>query len=144
MLTNATKLKIETLKKIHENIIKMQIKLTNYVNKKRKNAPLLKEGNKIYLFTKNLRRKSKNKKLNSIKVEAFFVKKVKRLKNYELNLSKDVKIHSIFDISLLKSIDFNIFIQKKFQYKKQKEKKFEIEKILKQKKKSILDQVKKL
>ena len=133
MLANATKSKVETLKKVHENIIKMQFKFANYANKKRKNAPLFKEGNKIYLFAKNLKRKSKNKKLDSIKIEAFFVKKIKKFKSYELNLSKNVKIHLIFDISLLKSIDPNTLIQEKFQYEKQKKEKFEVEEILNKK-----------
>ena len=79
---------------------------------------------------KNLKRKNKNKKLNSIKIEAFFIKRIKRFKNYKLNLFKNVKIHSIFNISLLKSIDFNAFIQETFHYEKQKKEKFEIEKIL--------------
>ena len=55
-----------------------------------------------------------------MKIEAFFIKKVKKLKNYELNLFKDAKIHSIFNIFLLKLIDFNTFIQKTFHYEKQK------------------------
>ena len=116
----------------------MQIKFANYTNKKRKNTPLLKKRNKMYLFTKNLKRKDKNKKFNSIKVEAFFIKKIKKRNNYELNLSKNVKIHLIINISLLKLIDFNTFIKKTFYYEKQKEKKFEIEKILKKKKNQYL------
>ena len=111
-------------KRVHENITKMQTKLSKYVNDKRKNASLLKEENKVYFFVKNLKRKGKNKKFNLIKVEAFFIKKVKKLKSYELNLFQDVKIHSIFDISSLKLIDLNTFIQKTFHYDKQEKKKF--------------------
>ena len=122
MLTNVAKSRVEMLKKVHENIIKMQNKTFNYINKKRKNTSLLKEGNKIYLFAKNFEKKSKNKKLNFVKVEAFFIKKVKRLKSYELNLLKNAKVHSIFDIFLLKLIDFNTLIQETFHYEKQKKK----------------------
>ena len=57
MLTNAPKSQIKILKKIYDNIIKMQIKSSIYINSKRKNAPLLKERNKIYLFAKNLKKK---------------------------------------------------------------------------------------
>ena len=128
MLTNATKSKIKTLRRVHENITKMQIKFANYINKKRKNAPLFKKGNKVYLFAKNLKKKSKSKKLNSIKVEAFFVKKIKKFKSYELNLSKNVKIYSIFDISLLKLVDPNTLIQKTFHYEKQKKKSSKLKK----------------
>ena len=111
----------------------MQNKSTRYVNKRRKDAPLLKKRNKVFLLTRNLKRKGKSKKLNSIKIEAFFIKEIKESKSYELNLSKNVKIHSIFNIFLLKSIDSNTFIQETFHYICQKEQKFEVEKILKQK-----------
>ena len=61
MLTNATKSRIETLRKIHDNITKMQVKSSIYINNKRKNAFLLKKRNKIYLFTKNFKKKIKAK-----------------------------------------------------------------------------------
>ena len=118
ILTNATKTRVKILKRIHENIIKMQGKFATYINNKRKNAPLLKKRNKVYLLTKNLKKKDKNKKLNSIKIEAFYIKKNKKIENYELNLFKNVKIYSIFNIFLLKSIDPNTFIQETFHYEK--------------------------
>lgn len=40
MLTKIAKNKINTLKKIHENIFNMQQRFATYVNKKRKKAPL--------------------------------------------------------------------------------------------------------
>ena len=64
--------------------------------------------------------KKRNRKLNHVKIELFFIKKIKKTINYELNLFKNVKVYSIFYISLLKSIDFNIFIQKTFYYTIQK------------------------
>ena len=73
-----------------------------------------------------------------MKIEAFLVKKIKEFKSYELNLFKNARVHSIFDISLLKLIDFNTFIQKTFHYEKQKKKEFEIEKILKKKESQYL------
>lgn len=116
----------------------MHIKFSNYVNNKRKNIYLLKERNKVYFLTKNLKTKNKNKKLNSIKVEAFIIKKVKEFKNYELNLSKDAKIYLIFNISLLKLVDSNTLIQKLFRYEKQKEEEFKVERILKERKDQYL------
>ena len=38
--------------------------------------------------------KTKSKKLNYIKIESFFIKKIKKTINYELNLFKNVKIYS--------------------------------------------------
>ena len=68
--------------------------------------------------------------MNYIKIESFFIKKIKKTINYKLNLLKNVKVHLIFHVSLLKSIDFNIFIQKTFHYTTQKKNEFEIENIL--------------
>ena len=55
--------------------------------------------------------KKSNKKLNYIKIELFFIKKQKNKINYKFELFKNIRVYSIFYISLLKSIDFNIFIQ---------------------------------
>ena len=120
MLTNVTKSRVKIMKQVHNNIVKMQKKSSTYLNKKKKNAPLLKKKNKILLLTKKLKRKKKSKKLNSIKIEAFFIKEIKEFKSYKLNLSKNVKVHSIFNISLLKLIDFSTLIQETFHYITQK------------------------
>ena len=81
ILINVAKSRVEMLKKVHENIMKMQDKTFKNINKKRKNAPLLKEEDKVYLLAKNLKRKNKNKKLSFVKIEAFFIKKIKELKS---------------------------------------------------------------
>ena len=103
LLTQLAIERIKTLKKIHDNISKMQERSTRYQNKKRKTTPQLKEKDKIYLFTKNLRTRKSSKKLNHVKVESFLVKKTKRSINYKLDLFKNVKVFLVFYISLLKS-----------------------------------------
>ena len=102
--------RVKTLKKIHSNIVRMQQKSAVYQDKKRKTMPQLKKGDKIYLLTKNLKTKKVSKKLNHVKVGSFFIKQQKRSVNYELNLFSDIKIHSIFHVSLLKSADSETFI----------------------------------
>jgi hypothetical protein len=87
----------------------------------------------MYLLTKNLKIRKKSKKLNHVKVESFFIKEVKKLINYELDLFKNVKVFLVFHISLLKSADFNTSIQETFHYHSQKENRFEIKKILEKK-----------
>jgi hypothetical protein len=59
----------------------------------------------VYLFTKNLKTRKLNKKLNYVKIESFLIKKTKRLVNYELDLPKNVKVFLVFYISLLKLVD---------------------------------------
>jgi len=105
LLAQSAIARVETLKKVHDNISKMQERSTKYQNKKRKTTSQLKEGDKVYLLTKNLRTRKSNKKLNHVKVELFFIKKIKESINYELDLPKDAKVFSIFHISLLESVD---------------------------------------
>ncbi len=65
----------------------------------------LKERNKIYLLTRNLKTKKKSKKLNHVKIKSFFIKIVKGSINYELDLLKNVKVFLVFHVSLLKLVD---------------------------------------
>jgi hypothetical protein len=111
----------------------MQIRSTKYQNKKRKMAPQLKKRNKMYLLTKNLKIRKKSRKLNHVKIESFFIKEVKRLVDYELDLLRDAKVFLVFYISLLKSVDLSTSIQKTFHYYSQKENRFEIKRILERK-----------
>ena len=129
--------RVKKLKNIKDNIKKMQFKSEKYVNKKRKEGPQLKEENKVYLLTKNLTTRRLNKKLNHTKVESFFIKAVKKLVNYELSLSKNIRIHSIFHINVLESVDLSTFIQKDFHFENSEEE-YTVEKILDQKSQKYL------
>ncbi len=130
--------RIATLKKIHDNISLMQTRSTRYQNKKRKMTSQLKERNKMYLLTKNLKIKKKSKKLDHVKVKSFFIKAVRGSINYELDLSKDVRVFLVFYISLLKSVDPSTPIQETFHYKSQEKNRFEVEEILKKKNQQYL------
>ena len=117
VMTKSTITKGIAIKAIHDNIFKMQKKSTKYQNKKRKMTPLLKKRNKIYLHTKNLKiNKERSKKLDHVKVESFFIKNVKGLINYELNLLVDAKIFLVFHVFILKSTHSNTLIQTTFRY----------------------------
>ena len=129
--------RVKRFKDIRENIQKMHLKSEKYVNKKRKKGPQLKEENKVYLLTKNLTTKKFNKKLDHTKIESFFIKAVKGSVNYELNLSKNTRIHSIFHINLLKPADSSTFIQEKFHYENSEEE-YTVKKILERKGQSYL------
>ena len=131
IFTEATITKENTIKMIRDNISKMQKSSTAYQNKKRKTKPLLKEKNKVYLLTKNLKiNRKRNKKLDHVKVESFFIKIVKRRVNYELNFLVDVKIFLVFHIFILESAHSNTSIQITFRYQSQEDQKYKIERIL--------------
>ena len=124
--------RVKRFKNIKDNIQKMQFKFEKYINKKRKEDPQLKEGDKVYFLTKNLTTKRLNKKLNYTKVESFFIKAIKGSVNYELSLLKNIRIHSIFHINILESVDLNTFIQKDFHFENPEEE-YTVERILDQK-----------
>lgn len=78
--------------------------MSKYINKKRLEGPRLKEGDSIYLIRKNIRTKRLSALLNYIKLGPFKIKEIKGLVTVVLELLKDIKIHPIFYISLLKPV----------------------------------------
>ena len=101
---------VKKFKNIREKIQKMHFDSEKYINKRRKEGPQLKEKNEVYLLIKTLTTKKVNKKLNYMKIESFFIKAVKEPVSYKLNLSKNIRIYSIFHINMLKSADLSTVI----------------------------------
>ena len=64
----------------------------------------------MYLFYKNIIIKRSNDKLNFKKFGLFIIMRKISKFNYKLSLSKTIKIHSIFYISLFKLISKSIKI----------------------------------
>ena len=62
----------------------------------------------MYLYTKNLETKRKNKKLNHKRTSLFIIKVKKNNINYKLKLLKRIRIYLIFYILLLESANLNI------------------------------------
>jgi len=124
---------ITKIKKIHEemkeNIQEAQHRSISYNNKKRKMAPQLKRGDKVYLLTKNLRTKRPSKGLDHVKVGPFLVAEPRGPVNYKLELPTDAKIHPVFHISKLEPADPNTPTQKTFYYDTEEENEFEVERI---------------
>jgi len=124
----------EEMKKIHEDMSKKtlhaQTQSISYVNNKRKTAPQLKEGDKVYLHTKNLRSKRPSKGLDHVKVGPFLVKKRNGPVNYTLALPSDAKIHPRFHIKLLEPADPETPLQRTWRYEVEEDNEFEVEEIL--------------
>ena len=131
-------LKVEEMKKLHhelgQHITEGGKRMKDQSDKKRKMAPQLKEGDKVYLLTKNLKSKKKDrkriKKLSHVKVGPFFIKAPKGAVSYELALPPDARIHPVFHISLLEPADPSTPLQETFHFKSQEEEIFEAEEIL--------------
>jgi transposase InsO family protein len=135
---------VQKLKEVHqkslENIAKAQSRAISYVNKKRKTAPLLKEGDKVYLLTKNLRTRRPTKKLDKVKVGPFFISKQISPVNFRLELPKDAKIHPVFHISLLEPADAKTPVQKDFHYQADGNDEWEVENIIQHRKRNNSDE----
>ena len=109
------------MRKIHENILKKLTSVNDTTIARRKKVqkkdPQLKEGDKVYLLTKNLKTRRPAKKLNYIKVGPFLIKQVKGPITYRLELLKDAKIYPVFYILLLKLVYLDILLQEIFYFK---------------------------
>ena len=132
--TEAAILNAEELRQVHQelrlNIENAQRKTISYTNTKRKMAPQLERGDKVYLLTKNLRTKRPSKGLDNVKVGPFLIEARKGPVNYKLQLPTDAKIHPVFHVKLLEPADPSTPLQKTFHYEDEEETEFEVEKIL--------------
>jgi len=132
--TDAAMTTAGTLKRVHKqlrlNLEEAQRKSISYVNKKRKTAPQLKEGDKVYLLTKNLRTKRPSRGLDNVKVGPFLIKAQRGPVNYTLELPPDAKVHPTFHVSLLEPADPETPLQKTFRYQTEEETEFEVERIV--------------
>ena len=71
--------------------------------------------------------------MNHKKVESFYIKAVREEVSYELHLLVNIRIHSVFHVSLLEPADSSTSIQKTFHYETQEKTEFEVKEILQQK-----------
>ena len=131
-----TMVTVSDMIKLHEKmadaIIYGNNKTETRMNLKKKKAPQLKEGDKMYFFIKNFKTKRPNKKLDHVKVGSFLIKKVKRPFDYELNLPADAKIFPMFNIFLLEPANPDTPLAIIFRYHTGKKNEYEVEKILRQ------------
>jgi hypothetical protein len=74
---------------------------TEYTNKKQSQEPLLKKGNKVYLFWRNIKTKQPSRKLDFKKLRLFRIIEKISLVNYKLELPKMSRVYSVFYILLL-------------------------------------------
>lgn len=132
--TEAATATAEELKKTHEelreSLEKAQRQSISYVNQKRKMAPQLKKGDRVYLLTKNLRTTRPSKGLDNIYVGPFLIKAQNGPVTYTLDLPPDAKIHPRFHVKLLKPADPETPLQKTFHYEPEEDNEFDVERIL--------------
>jgi len=72
-----------------------------YYNQQHWEAPKFKKKNKIYLLRKNIKTQRLSNKLNFKKIRPFEIEEQIGKVNYKLKLSENIKIYSVFYVSLL-------------------------------------------
>lgn len=126
---NVTRLR-ELHSHIADHITLSQSRVATSRYKSRKNGPQLKEGDKVYLLTKNLKTRKRSKKLDHVKVGPFLIAERKSEVSYRLQLPSDARIHPVFHISLLEPADPLTPLQETFNFEPQEEDTFIVEKLL--------------
>ena len=105
--TTVVLLEVDQLRNIYKEMLRnieyYQKRSESQINKKRIKKSQLKKGDKIYLFIKNLKILWLSRKLDYKKVDSFIIKTKKSNVTFELELSKGMKIHPVFHVSLLES-----------------------------------------
>jgi hypothetical protein len=97
----------ETINILTENIQKAQDAYTSQANKKRKPAPELKIGSKVWLRTTNIRTNRPSKKFDYRKLGPFKVIEKINPVCYRILLPDTMRIHNVFHTSLLEEVSQN-------------------------------------
>jgi len=84
--------------------------MATYINKKRLKGPTLEEGDKVYLFRKNIKTKQLSNKLDYKKLGPFYIIKKLLEINFKLLLPKTYR-HTVYYILLLKPILANTWLE---------------------------------
>ena len=93
---------IQLYRNLHESVKLVQEYIKRYYNQKVSEGLDLKEGDKVYLLTKNFKSKQLSKKLNYIKMGLFkIINKVIEVL-YRLDLLLKIKIYLVYYIAMLK------------------------------------------
>ena len=111
------------------NIEFNNLQTKHFYDKKHQKMFIFKKKKKIFLLHQNIKTKQSSNKLNCRKLKLFkILKKIKTL-NYKLKLSKHMKIHSIFHVSLIKKASQNV---KTYASEVENKTEYEVKKILEQ------------
>ena len=95
-------------KELKKNIKFLSHHSASYHKKHHAETPMLKERDKIYLLQKNIKITRLSRKLDHVSTKSFKI--VRNIKNTssKLKLPKNMRIHSVFHISLLKKVSDNV------------------------------------
>ncbi len=87
---------------IKNRIANKNTAVTERLQGKRRQFPMLQAGDKVYVSTRNMKTKQPSKKLSKLFTGPFTIKRQKGPVNYELDLPRTMRQHPVFHVSLLK------------------------------------------
>jgi transposase InsO family protein len=100
-------LKADDLKNLHEEMKKelehVRQRMKRYYNVKKVEGPTFKEGDMVYLSTKNITTKRPSHKLDYKYIGPYKVKRQVKKDVYDLDLPPKVRLHPVYHISFLES-----------------------------------------
>ena len=99
----------------------INLTIGQYYDKRHKDIPPWKEGDKVYLRRKNIKIKQPSMKLDYMKLGPFKIKRKLSSVTFELELPKDTRIHSVFHAALLEIAQLHVPVQTTLQVKDEKE-----------------------
>lgn len=98
-----------------------------YYDTKRSKGPDFKKEDPIYLIRKNMKTKRLSSKLDFTKLKPFKIKEVINIINYRLKLLRNMRIYSVFHVSLLERTPISA---KTTQIEVDPDEKYDIERII--------------
>ncbi|KAF4556639.1 Transposon Tf2-5 polyprotein-like protein 2 [Elsinoe fawcettii] len=118
---------------LHQDMIFISERMAKFANRKRIAGPILREGEKVYLLSKNIKTKRPSKKLDHTKLGPFRILEKKNENIYKLDLPKHMRIHPVFHISLLEKAPQNAVPGPIELDEETQEPRYEIERVLRHK-----------
>ena len=104
-----TRIDISELKKLHQDLVQMLQAQSERITM----VTPYRVGERVYLWTDNIQIKWASKKLDHQSIEPFIIKRNIKDLSYELDLSKNMRIHSVFHAFMLQSCNQFISLQTK-------------------------------
>jgi len=124
---------VDTQREMKKELDFLQNRMAHYYNKKRLSAPILKEGDKVYLTRRYIKTDRPNDKLDWKRFGPFKIEKKLSDVTYKLSLPLTMRIHPVFHISLLEPAPTNVRINTSQQASPEFEQgEYEVEDILNQ------------
>jgi hypothetical protein len=122
---------IRIQRQLSNDITFLNVRMARYANQKRIEGPTFGEGDKVYLWRRNIKTRRPNSKLDFLKIGPYEVKAKKGPVNYELRLPSQMRIHPVFHVSLLEPADPETPVDTQVKiHPESQETEFEVEKVL--------------